>query len=81
MDVNGESMDRRWRKEIHVLELIIGAQWLLVAQFENRHVSYDRTVIYEVFWRLILKTTIRLSILGFYFIIQSLMFFLFLILI
>ena len=39
MDVNGESMDRRWRKEIHVLELIIGAQWLLVAQFENRHVS------------------------------------------
>jgi hypothetical protein len=39
MDANGESMDRRWQKEIHVLELIIGAPWLLVAQFENRHVS------------------------------------------
>jgi hypothetical protein len=40
MDVNGGSMDRSWQKEIHVLELIIGAPWLLVAQFENRHVSH-----------------------------------------
>jgi hypothetical protein len=39
MDVNGGSMDRSWQKEIHVLELIIGAPWPLVAQFENRHVS------------------------------------------
>jgi len=39
MVVNGESMGRRWPKEIHVLELIIGVPWLLVAQLENRYLS------------------------------------------
>uniref|UniRef100_A0A2P2PSX8 Uncharacterized protein n=1 Tax=Rhizophora mucronata TaxID=61149 RepID=A0A2P2PSX8_RHIMU len=29
-------MDRRWPKEIHVLELIIGALWLLVVPFANK---------------------------------------------
>lgn len=32
-------MDRRWPREIPVLELIIDAQWLLVAQLENRYVN------------------------------------------
>jgi len=37
MGVNGESMGRKWPKETHVLELIIGVPWLLVAQLENRY--------------------------------------------
>ncbi|GFZ03244.1 WRKY family transcription factor [Actinidia rufa] len=36
MDVNGGSMDRRWRKAIPVLELIIGAPWQLVVQCANK---------------------------------------------
>lgn len=38
MGVNGENMAKKWPKEIHVLELIIDALWLLVAQLENRYI-------------------------------------------
>lgn len=38
MDANGESMDRRWPRGIHVLEHTTGAPWLPVAQLENKYV-------------------------------------------
>lgn len=40
MDVNGENTDKRWRKETHVLVLIIGVPWPLVVQFANKYVNY-----------------------------------------
>jgi len=50
MDANGESMGRRWRRETLVLELIIDAPWLLVAQFENKYVfSQSFTISYGKF--------------------------------
>jgi hypothetical protein len=39
MDVNGENMDRRWQREIHVQELIIVAQWELLVQFGSKYIQ------------------------------------------
>jgi len=41
MGVNGESMGRKWPKETHVLELIIGVAWHRLAQLENRYIIFD----------------------------------------
>lgn len=38
MVANGESMDRKWRKETRVLGLITDAPWQLVAQFGSKYV-------------------------------------------
>lgn len=37
MDVSGESMDRKWPKEIHVLAHITAVPWPLVVPLENRY--------------------------------------------
>lgn len=36
MDVNGESMDKNYRKEIHALELITDAPWAPVVLSANK---------------------------------------------
>jgi hypothetical protein len=36
MDANGENMDKKWRKEIHVLAHITDALWQLVVPFANK---------------------------------------------
>lgn len=38
MGANGGSMDRKWLREIHALELIIVAPWPLDAQFVSKYV-------------------------------------------
>lgn len=38
MDVNGESMGKRWQKGVRVQELIIVAQWELAVQFGSKYV-------------------------------------------
>ncbi|KAJ4715729.1 putative WRKY transcription factor [Melia azedarach] len=43
MDVNGESMDRKWPRQIHVFKLTIDAPWLLVAQLENKYKDVQKT--------------------------------------
>jgi len=53
MDVNGESMGRRWQKGIHVQELIIVAQWRLVAQFVSKYTIYS-FYLPTFLWKLIL---------------------------
>lgn len=47
MDVNGENMDKRWQRVTLALELIIGAQWLLVVPFANKyvHISLQEIVL------------------------------------
>ncbi len=39
-DANGGSMDRRWQKEIHALELTIAAPWELVVRFANKYIFF-----------------------------------------
>jgi len=41
MVVNGENMDKRLRKEIHVHEHIIAARLHLDVPLENRYISYS----------------------------------------
>jgi len=48
MDVNGESMGRRWQKGIHVQELIIVVQWGLVAQFGSKYTIYSLFIFMEI---------------------------------
>lgn len=42
MAVNGENMARKLPKAIHALELIIVAQYLQDAQWENRLINYSK---------------------------------------
>lgn len=42
MAVNGENMGRKLPKAIHALELIIVAQYLQDAQWENRLINYSK---------------------------------------
>lgn len=46
MDVNGESMDKKWLKETLALELIIAAPWLLVVPSANKYKDARKTEQY-----------------------------------
>lgn len=48
MDVNGENMDKRSQKEIHVHEHIIVALFLQLAQLGNRYNNYIKNSIKSI---------------------------------